>query len=211
MKIKIPRRAVVIITGPSCSGKTCLSERILKAAPAKDKVLHSEDEVMLGIIEREPALRRVVYELSQNGFVGETVRPCEVPIIDSALEREREKVLKEEHDLIIIEGLLLDLRQVTTVLRQICLGQAIQEARRDSLGRSGELVEPVAVVLIKLSLNPATLFEFCQKRPEIKHQYGISVLQTMMLSEVIRIDFNSEFITEYLVSDPRLIELVFEP
>ncbi len=79
MKIKIPqRRALVVICGPSCSGKTTLAQRITEMIPHENKYRFSSDEEKLAIMDQTPDLRCWRWEVMHNPYCAQDTLPKRV-------------------------------------------------------------------------------------------------------------------------------------
>ena len=73
MTISIPNRAVVLIYGPSCSGKSTLAEKIITETPHTSKGIHSGDQALNEIYAAHPEL--APYSLISMGLIATSAQP----------------------------------------------------------------------------------------------------------------------------------------
>lgn len=79
MKIEIPQRqALVVICGPSCSGKTTLAQRITEMIPHEKKYRFSSDEEKLAIMDQVPDLRYWRWEVMHDPHCAQDTLPKRV-------------------------------------------------------------------------------------------------------------------------------------
>ncbi len=197
MTISIPNRAVVLIYGPSCSGKSTLAEKIITETPHTSKGIHSGDQALNEIYAAHPEL--APYSLISMGLIATSAQPLAV------LRR-----LQKEISLLITEMVEAKLQQCDLLV--------MDEIRLDpdivlyNLAMLHVMSHHRPIVLIKMMLADNVYQLFYEKRQDDRRlPRNLLDAQRKRFDKVGRYNFGSScsYVAEYIVLDPREISLSF--
>lgn len=197
MTISIPNRAVVLIYGPSCSGKSTLAEKIITETPHASKGIHSGDQALSEIYAAHPEL--APYSLISMGLIATSAQP---PAVLRRLQEEISLLMTEmveaklqQCDLLVMDEIRLD---PDTVLYNLAMLHVMSHHR--------------PIVLIKMMLADKVYQLFYEKRQDDRRlPRNLLDAQRKRFDKVGRYNFGSScsYVAEYIVLDPREISLSF--
>lgn len=197
MTISIPNRAVVLIYGPSCSGKSTLAEKIITETPHTSKGIHSGDQALSEIYAAHPEL--TPYSLISMGLITTSAQP---PAVLRRLQEEISLLMTEmveaklqQCDLLVMDEIRLD---PDIVLYNLAMLHAMSHHR--------------PIVLIKMMLADKVYQLFYEKRQDDRRlPRNLLDTQHKRFDKVGRYNFGSScsYVAEYIVLDPREISLSF--
>lgn len=197
MTISIPNRAVVLIYGPSCSGKSTLAEKIITETPHTSKGIHSGDQALNEIYAAHPEL--APYSLISMGLIATSAQP---PAVLRRLQKEISLLMTEmveaklqQCDLLVMDEIRLD---PDIVLYNLAMLHVMSHHR--------------PIVLIKMMLADKVYQLFYEKRQDDRRlPRNLLDAQRKRFDKVGRYNFGSScsYVAEYIVLDPREISLSF--
>ncbi len=182
------QNGMVIICGPSCSGKTTLAEKIFNQTPYGNKILLSNDQMLRCYIKKEKLPAEWFFtgldQKNQERFAYEFV----IAIRDALRARK----------FVVLEALYCDIEKLEKLLGFLPI-----------LG----LDRPVT--LIKLLLTEALHQEFVKRRPEVAADYLVEVhhIQRQGFEPIFkeRLSETWQGMVDYAINDPRELAFDFLP
>lgn len=188
-EIRIPKNAVVIITGPCCAGKSTLAKRMIETMPIQSRALVSIDEIVQRLMAADQAqLFGRATTLQEGGF------RITNELYNRRIQREITDALLGS-SLTVIDTCLLDPMAII-----------------GNCGYCGVLRPDDPVILLLLCPEPALLTEFYQRRaPETRPLPVMRERQVEMFQKVLEFDFDRHLFDadRYVVKDPRAVKFTW--
>lgn len=199
MNICIPAsEALVMVCGPSCTGKSTLARKVYELAPMRphEKTIHSNDAVMLRLMRREPQLKRQLEMIEQYGVIERELMPD--GLFAKLHQQNREQLVNRvrKHKFVVPEGGYCTYDQVAALL--MGLGLACDDR---------------PFVLIKMAPDINLHRKLYQTSQSKHHQlFEAARMEADEFETVVQTQFADTIpmLTEYVVTDPTDVQLSFE-
>lgn len=181
------QNGLVLICGPSSSGKTTLAKKLYNTAPYAEKCLISHDEMLKDFL-RQNGFKDDVFYTGLKGGNEEQFKLCVLKVLCAALQK---------REFVIYESVYCNTNHLTQLIASFPV-----------LG----LDRPLTLIKMWLPMN-LNLY-FATKRPEERaFRPDALVSQRGGFSRVVESNFyasQAEWIREYTVNDPRQLNIEFK-
>lgn len=187
--IYVPRSAVILICGPSCTGKSTLAKHIIEACPIKSKFWLSTDDIMEEYLEAQPdAAKRVLNSMIANhGMVRD-------PELDLFMAKKFAEALFSK-TLVVIDGIYVQSEAVANLIEM-----------------SAHARGPSPFLLVKMNPSEQQHHSFYEAR-DVRRKLVWSAVEAELFQfqEVLQTDYAQKFFwaQQYTMDDPCNVTIRF--
>lgn len=200
-EIAIPHDAIVIVCGPSCSGKTTLAKRMFQETTQRSKYLYSVDQEILDAMQKIPELRPYYQKITHGGFYCDQELPKHAAQQLVRIRSTQLTMALTRYNLLIYDTIFLSRRELAE--QMVSMSNFCQHRR--------------PVVLVKILPDAELHRAFYQERRERRNttclpQDYLARSRSVFASQIMHYNFQHNWqlhnaFYEYAITDPRMIDL----